>query len=317
MKFKPGSEEFNASLLKRMQEDERLGSLSNLCINRVEETSRNTVICRVSGGGQKFVAKVQMTKPPSVVEGEFHSLQKLEMCKSVAGLRFLCPVAFYPELGVLITREESGISLRTIIDRGIASREFSADRKLAEDLVSQAAFGLYAFHTLFNIQTGRNGSMQARRYLDYSPKNILVTQEQYSREIVLLDPPEYQEEGSVYLDLGTFCFDVARAAFMPAAILRVPHCWLDRLKWLFLKSYFSCHERPLSDYDLHRVRLGEEARVRQTLMWYAGFLKYRKWPVEMLRFLYFSPMVLLYKHVQIRRSFGRLKKFLHDPDLSE
>jgi len=307
---KPGSSTFNSILLQRLQADRAIGHLKCFCIERIEKVSRNTLIYRIEGGSQRFVAKVQMTKPASVVAAEYNLLCELVKRLSTGGIRSLYPVALYPELGVLLTCEETGNSIRAYVDRGIHSKDGSEARTRAESLMEHAAYALYRFHTAFGIHKDKDGTELARRYLDYSPRNLLVVGSKEGEEIVLLDPPEFEEDGSIHLDLGTFCFDLARAGFMPGALLQLSQRWLDRLKWQFLSTYFDYLGRRLTATDLEVVCKSEQARAAKVLGWYARFFRYRSWPQEFARFLYFSPLVIWYRIFPIKRSYRLMRREL-------
>ena len=289
MRPKPGSSTFNFILLQRLRTDRAIGHLKYFCIKRIEKVSRNTLIYRIEGGSQRFIAKVQMTKPASVVAAEYKLLCELVKRLSTGGIRSLYPVALYPELGVLLTCEETGKSIRAYVDRGIHSKDGSEARTRAESLMEHAAYALY---------------------LDYSPRNLLVVESKEGEEIVLLDPPEFEEDGSIHLDLGTFCFDLARAGFMPGALLQLSQRWLDRLKWQFLSTYFDYLGRRLTATDLEVVCKSEQARASKVLGWYARFFRYRSWPQEFARFLYFSPLVIWYRIFPIKRSYKLMRREL-------
>lgn len=313
MRPQPGSQLFEERLLERLRADVRIENAHELRIQSVKTTSRNTLIYRIVGGGHRLIGKVQITKPAWVVTAEYYMLRELINRLCVDGIRSLYPVTLYPELGVLITREEAGIPLRSFIDYGIRAAPWSPIRQHAETLIARAAVGLCAFHTAFGIRKGDEGFEIARRYLDYSPRNVLVASNSINdAELILIDPPELVEEGAVHLDIGTFCFDISRAGFMPQSLFRFKSAqlWLDSLKWRFITSYFNCLGRRVTSSDLIAIRDAEVQRAQQALQWYARFFIYRRWMVEFARFLYFSPFILWYITSYLRHSYRRFHSWL-------
>lgn len=169
---------------------------------------------------------------------------------------------------------------------------------------------MHTFHAKFGIEKSPKGNEIVSQYLDYSPRNILIAGDTRHIETILVDPPEYEQRGTVYLDLGTFCFDLARASFTPNVFSISSLAWLDQLKWEFLKSYFLYLGRPLRLIDLTSVRNWEESRANRVLYWYSRFFRYKTWPKELARFLYFSPVVIWYKYMYLNRSYSWLSRQL-------
>lgn len=169
--------------------------------------------------------------------------------------------------------------------------------------MDDAARAVFSYHQVYGITHGRDGIVSSRRYLDCSSRNFLVTESQHETEIVLMDPPEFEKNGPVHLDLGVFCFDLSRAGFLPVSLIRHPQTWLHHLKEKFLKAYFSYLGHTFSSQDISEVREGEKLRARQVLGFYARFMQFPNWPYEFLRFGYFTPFIFLYQNLQLDLKF--------------
>lgn len=300
MTLVPGTYEFEKKLIARVRQE--LNPVEPARLVSRELYSRNTLIYRLSIGDRRFVAKIQLSQQLEELATEYEVLKDLEtrLSGDVASLK---PVAFFPELYALVTVEEQGLPLRYYVDESIRSGS-EETRVKTRRFIRRAAAALHRFHFQFGIDPDER---QVRQYLDYSPRNVLIKDD---RAVILMDPPEHERFGSVHEDLGVFCFDLSRAAFMPSAIVRFPAEWLDALKFEFLMTYMRCLGRSLTESDLVAVRAGEKQRATNALSWYANFYKYRAWPREFARWAYFTPMISLYLKSGLTQSYRRLQRNL-------
>ena len=101
-----GSERFTSLLLERLRADERVDK--PVALESVRVSSRNTVVYRVRGGDTPLFCKVERGTRPVFVEDEYAMLLKLQRRLAGAGLRALVPLAVYPDLRALVSREEAG-----------------------------------------------------------------------------------------------------------------------------------------------------------------------------------------------------------------
>jgi hypothetical protein len=274
-----------ARLLERLRAD--LGG--DPAIVAVTDTSRHTRIYRVRTQTMALVCKAERGTRKSMLEAEFRKLVELQQRLAGSGLRSLEPVAVYPELGVLVTREEPGETVRAYIDRGIAS---AALRGEAEALMAPCAEVLFGFHRLFG-----------QSYTDFHPGNLLVT----PRGLVMMDPPPLERDRTPQWDLGLFCFGIARAGFAPLAIARSPQRWLDELKAGFVAAYFGRLGRAVTRDDLEAIRASERARGRRAMRSYARFRRFPNWPLELVRMAWFCPVIAAYLAWRLPRSYAGLE----------
>ena len=290
----PGSPAFDTRLA------ERLRTLPTpLRIQDRWRHSRNTLLYRLvtaDGGEGTWIAKAYCTKPAWQLVEEHRVLQALAARLPAGDVRSLEPVAVWEDLGVAVTREVRGTSLLALLTAANGRGGGSVDEARLAGLLERAAHALFAFHQAFGIAP-RDGVERSRMYLDFSPVNLLVPPG--GEGMVLLDPPEFDEEGEVHADLGTFCFELSRAGLRPEQVLRYAHGRVPALKAAFVRAYFARLGRPATAADLARVARHERARARQVLGWYVPFWRYRSPVRELARACWFVPAILFYDRVMM------------------
>ena len=304
----PGGAEFTATLLERLRADPGVCAGGELSLRGMRASSRNTVIYRVSCGDAALFCKAELRTRPSFVKDEHEMLLELQKRLAGTGVRSLTPVAVYPDMRVLVTREESGESLRHYIDEALRAPLGSTARCFVEGLMRRSAEALYRFHVAFGLRRDETGLEQACSYMDFHPGNLLVTSRDAREPLVMMDPPPREPERPVHFDLGTFCFGIARAGFTPQAVLRFQQRWLDGLKADFIGAYFSRLGRRVTAADLARIRAAERHRAGRALVRYGQFFRYRNWARELARMAYFSPIIGAYLALQLPRSYRRLAR---------
>lgn len=295
---KPGSIEFKERLIARLGES----TAEDIVVHEVRASSRNTVIYRVRAGETPLICKAELATRPASVQCEYEML--LELQRRLSGpVRPLVPVAVYPEIGVLVTREEPGETVRRYIDRAVADPKL---RGTVEDLMDPCAEALHRFHGAFGIAR-HDGLEHACSYMDFHPGNLLVTSEE-RRTLVMMDPPPKEPMKPVHFDIGTFCFGIARAGFTPYALGRFPQQWLDKLKADFVAAYFRRLGRPVRASDLSSMKRFERRRAGRAVLRYAQFFRYRNWLREFARLAWFSPIIGAYVALHLPRSYRRLAR---------
>jgi hypothetical protein len=299
--MRPHPEGFRQALRSALTGIPSLRSHGEAWVSPGEMVSRNTIIYRCRIGTERLVAKVQPTRPRAVALAEFQMLQDLQRTLGTGQVRAVQPVAYLEDLGVLVTREESGRSLRDLVEDML--RDPGSSEAPVRAAIKAAAEALRLFHDRY-----RKGS-DVRWYMDFSTKNILITHTLNDGvpEVVLMDPPEEELWGCREEDIGILCFDLARIRFLPQFVWRstVPRR-LDRLKALFIYHYYS-HEQLVTqsrswDDVLDRIGDAELRRVRQTLRWYLKPWRYERIGKEILRSCYLIPLTTLYHVAGHRRS---------------
>jgi hypothetical protein len=305
----PGSPQFTSSLLERLRADPDVCPDGSLTLREMRASSRNTMVFRVSCGEMPLFCKAELSTRPSFVKDEHAMLLELQKRLAGAGVRSLTPVAAYPDLRVLVTREESGDSVRHYIDKALRAPEGSPARCFVEGLMERSAEALYRFHVAFGLRRDETGVERASSYMDFHPGNLLVTSRDERNPIIMMDPPPHEPpERPVHFDLGTFCFGIARAGFTPYAVARFPQRWLDDLKATFLAGYFRRLGRASRADDLEAIKASERARAASALRRYAEFHRFPNWPVEFFRMAYFSPVIGAYLTLHLPRSYRRVAR---------
>ena len=297
----PGSAGFDALLEERLR-----GLPTPLRIHEKWRHSRNTLLYRLlpadGGPAASWIAKAYCTKPAAQLAEEHRVLQVLQRrLVPGAGVRSLEPTALWEDLCVGVTREERGESLQGRLQEANASAAGPARRAEAQPLLEWAAAALFHFHQTFGIQV-QDGVERSRLYLDFCPLNLLVG----DGEMVLVDPPEFDQQGDVHADLGTFCFELSRIGLRPDRVLRWRHGRVATLKAAFLRAYFQRLGRAPTAQDLARVRRYERARARQVLGLYLPFWRYRSPARELARACWFLPVIVLYDLALLPRSYRGL-----------
>ena len=299
--MRPHSEAFRQALRSALTGVPSLRSPGEAWVSPGEMVSRNTIIYRCRIGAERLVAKVQLTRPGAVALAEFRMLQDLQRTLGTGRIRALQPVAYLEGLGVLVTREESGRSLRELVVDGLRNPgSFEAPVRAA---IKAAAQALRLFHDRY-----QEGS-DVRWYMDFSTKNVLITPALSDGVpgVVLLDPPEEELWGCREEDIGILCFDLARIQFLPQFVWRrTISRRLDRLKALFIYHYYSPEQRVTQsrswDDVLDRIGDAELRRTRQTLRWYLRPWRYEPIGKEIARSCYLVPLTALYLVAGHRRS---------------
>lgn len=297
----PGTSSFVDELLARLRKDSSAGA--EVALESVSASSRNSLIYRVRADDAPLVCKADLGTRRISISREYGKLQELERRLRGTGVRSLVPVAVYPDLGVLVTREEPGHSVRHYIDRAMGASARSDERPAVEALMEPCAEALFRFHSAFGLHAGEGGLEYAASYMDFHPGNLLAAFRDGRPAVVMMDPPTREKERPVHWDIGTFCFGIARAGFTPHAILRLQQCWVDRLKAKFIAEYFRRLGRSATQADLERIQASERWRAWRALKRYAQFYRFRNWPREMARMAYFSPIVSAYVVFRLKKSY--------------
>lgn len=306
----PGSPEFTGRLLSALEDDPRVRSLGPVELTSVEKVSRNTIIYRCTAGSTRLVAKAQLTKPGAVVSAEFDMLRDMGRRLGGSPVRSLNPIALFPELGVLLTEEEGGTSLREILE--VACRDPRGGWERAESALRASAEALRAFHDAYEADDAHRTS-DVRRYLDFSPKNLLIQDQQRNPSrgrVVLMDPPEEEVWGKRTEDIGGFCFDVTRIGFLPRFLLRWPvRRRIDRLKAQFISDYYGELGNQRTAV-LEAVKEAEGRRAMQALRWYSRPWRYPSVVKETARLCYLGPLTAAYRFGGIHRSHSGIRRLL-------
>jgi hypothetical protein len=305
----PGTPAFHRALAEAL--GKRLHSSDSLELLKATWVSRNTVIYRCVVGDSQLIAKVQLTKPPSVVVAEYHMLRDMENRLNGSAARGLRPVAVLEDLGVLVTEEEAGETLREVIESACRRPEKAWLRAVAG--VDAAARALRAFHGAYRRPLGA-GQSEVRWYLDFSPKNVLIQSGMAGQglpPVVLMDPPEEERWGSPHEDIGGFCYDMTRVRFLPEFLWNSSVAQsIDRLKARFIHQYFL----PTNPHDLIQVlpeiRAAEYRRASQALRWYLKPWRFRSVGKEVLRLCYLGPLTAAYRARGLRLSHSNITELL-------
>jgi hypothetical protein len=273
--------------------------------------SRNTVIYRGVVDGRRIVAKAQLTKPASVVVAQFHMLADMLRRLDGSGTRSLRPVAVLEDLGVLVTEEEAGESLRAWIEAGLRGKDEDWTRAVAG--VDAAARALRCFHAAYQrpVAVGVSALREVRWYLDYSPKNVLIAAGGADPAVVLMDPPEEERWGSPYEDIGGFCYGMTRIRFLPEFLGdHASRRTIDQLKAWFIRQYHAGDTAPPGAAALGEIEAAEYRHASQALRRYMKPWRYRPVAKEVLRLCYLGPLTALYRHRALRRSYGAVARLL-------
>lgn len=300
----PGSAQFTAALLERLKADPGACPGGEPVLRELRMHSRNTAIFRVACGDRRLVCKAELGGRRSYVEEEHGMLRVLQQRLAGSGVRSLSPVAIYPELRVLVTREESGQTVRHVLDQALRSAAGSPTRRLGLSLMERSADALYRFHAAFGLRRDERGVELAASYMDFHPGNLLVGAD---GSLIMIDPPPREPERPVQFDLGRFCFGVARAGFTPGALPRRPQRWLDALKAAFVGAYFTRLGRAATAEDIAAIKASEHSRARRAIKRYGQFHRFPNWPAELARLAYFTPLICAYVAFHLPRSYRRLE----------
>ena len=307
-----GTPDFRVALIETLRERIPTGEGGTVEFGEGEWVSRNTVIYRGRIGTQRVVAKAHVTKPASVLAVEHDMMRSMEGVLADGMVRGLRPMAMLDELGVLVTEEEEGKSLRELIED--ACRRPNEAWRNAVQGVDAAADGLRAFHQAFapTSGVGESATQDVRWYLDFSPKNILVRPSiaRQRPELILMDPPEVERWGNPAEDIGVFCFGVARVRFLPRfvanpSVRRIT----DLLKAAFIRRYFGPTESAMST-ALKQIEAAEGRRALQAIYWYARPWRYPSMAKEVLRLAYLGPLTAVYRSAGLHRSHRRIESIL-------
>jgi hypothetical protein len=313
----PGSQEFRAALLSALGNAPAVKALGPVEIRTEERVSRNTVIYRCRAGPALLVAKAQMTKPPEVAAAEYRMLRELQGTFGEGKIRALRPIALIDHLGVVVTHEEAGDTLRSLIERALVSSDRAWDRVTSG--VGAAAKALRLFHdrSVAPLRTRPGETDRVRCYMDFSSKNILLRwrdPDSAEPELVLMDPPEEERWGDRTEDIGVFCFDLARVRFHPRFVAKSRVS--KRLDWLkagFIKSYYGDLRSIDLEHTLGKITSAERRRAREALGWYLRPWRYDRMLTEIARLLYLAPLTVSYLAGGSRFSARRVRAFMRVP----
>lgn len=303
--MRPQSEAFRQALRSALLRIPSLRFYGEASVAPGKAVSRNTVIYRCRIGPERFVAKVQPTRSKAVALAEFRMLQDLQRNLGAGRIRALQPVAYLEDLGVLVTREEDGRSLRELVQGELLSP--ASFKEPVEAAVRAAAEALRLFHDRYEQAN------LVRQYMDFSTKNILVTvrPDGGPPDVVLMDPPEEEIWGSREADIGVMCFDLARIRFLPQFVWRRSVSRrLNRWKALFISHYHGGDRGAVHSADLDRIHEAERLRARQTLGFYLRPWRYGSIGREIARSCYLFPLTCAYYMVGSRRSAVDIRRLL-------
>lgn len=314
-RIRPGTSAFRRALLTAFENDSSLRPLGTVEFLSEERTSRNTVIYRCRIGNERLVAKAQITKPASVAVAEYQILQEMHQRFGTGAVRSLRPVALFRDLGVLVTKEEQGTSLRSLLEG--ACEDPSSHWYAATAGVRAAAWALRAFHDAYpGPDHHEDGpSHLVRTYMDFSPKNVLIRTEAATSgpEVILMDPPEEERWGDRADDVGGFCFDMTRVSFLPGFLFRrSASVRIDWLKAWFLHSYYRPWYGGAWGTVCRRVKGAECRRADQALRWYLRPWRYSSVLKETARLCYLGPITALHRFRGVHRSYSRVERFLEE-----
>lgn len=270
-----------------------------LTVESVERFSRNTIVCRFRAGGKSYVAKVSVTKEPEIAEREYQQLLDFKrQLTDQPGVGTLNPVAYFADVGMIITEEVPGDSLRQWVLRGIQESADSETRQQVEVMVKEAACALRKFHLAFTDPGLADPFHVGRVYLDYGPGNILSMPSEKERggwRMVLLDLPEENRSGSCFFDVGTFCFELGRCALRKGRWLPSQFRWVNELKRIFIETYVGLLDVPLSVEVMDRVRSFEMERIETVLGYYRNFGQFENRLKEFTRFAVSTLLITHYR----------------------
>jgi hypothetical protein len=306
----PGTAPFRRALIEALNGALAEAGCDSAEITSEEQVSRNTLIYRCRIAGKRLVAKAQLTKPPWVVVAEYRMLLDMAGTLGTGPVRALRPVAVFEHLGTLVTEEEEGVFVRTLLVEALAGDEAAWRRGLTA--IEAAAAALRVFHASYTGATRGEDIPWARSYLDFSSKNILLKPERAPGgrpHVVLLDPPEEERWVHPTEDIGVFCFDMARIVFLPRFVLRPGvRSRVDHMKLAFIRHYYqtSVLDRGILD----RIEAAERRRADQTLKWYLVPWRYGSVVKETARLCYLGPLTAGYRMRGVRRSYARLAHLL-------
>lgn len=267
-----------------------------LAVVRRWRHSRNTVLYELADpAGGRHVAKAYVSKPVEFLVEEHRVLGELNAAWGPDGdVTAVRPTWLSTELGVLATARAPGESLKALLLARNRRGRGGADAGALREMVRAAAVALHRFHAVF--RDGAGTPERSRRYIDYHPVNLLYRPgADGGWRVTLLDVPETREVADVHLDVGTFCFELARIGLHPAHVARYRHRAVPALKEAFIGAYFAAWGRVPTRADRAAVRAAELARGAAVRRWLARFWEYRSNPaVEGGKAAYFLPVLSAY-----------------------
>jgi hypothetical protein len=285
--------------------EEQLGRLDNpLKIVNAWSHSRNTILLRLKSeaDGATYIGKLYRAKSIDFIVHEYAVLLDLQKTLIGTGVRALIPYALLEDVGLMITAEEHGSSLQQLIQRGNSRRTTDQSAMEIHAFLEKAAAGIYHFHSAYGLKKNNRDLEESRLYLDYCPANVMIT-DGVRREVVLLDPPEREEHGSVHNDLGTFCFELSRIGLRPNRVIGFKHSSVPRFKKIFVNAYFELLGRAITAHDIDAVKEAERTRARAARSWYYPFWRYEKPWIEFARAAWFVPIITLYASALLERTY--------------
>lgn len=262
-------------------------------LSEVKRTSRNTCIYLFTSGDKALLARVNHNAKKSDIENEVKSLK--EIYSLIQGyhsqIKVVEPFGICKEPLALVTIKEEGMLLSEYITAYLQRNRRNIDAfhhgiELAGKLLGR-------IHNKWRISSGESSNNQVRLFLDFSPKNLLVRDSE-NPEIILFDTPEKFDYGSPWKDVGTFTFELTRAAVRGIGVKAITDSRVIDMKKKFIFSY--CEERGI-DYkeDIWQLVLkGERSRANEVIGFYTKFWRSDKWLKEMLRGTIYGIMVLIY-----------------------
>jgi hypothetical protein len=267
-----------------------------LSVARRWRHSRNTVLYELADpAGGRHVAKAYVSKPAEFLVEEHRVLAELNAAWGQDGpVSAVRPTWLDTERGVLATALAPGDSFKSLLLARNRRGRGGVDAEGLREMVRAAAGALHRFHALY--RDGAGSPERSRRYIDYHPVNLLYRPGAAGGwRVTLMDVPETRETAAVHLDVGTFCFELARIGLHPAHVARYRHRAVPALKEAFIDTYFAAWGRAPTPADREAVRAAELARGEAVRGWLRRFWEYRANPaVEGAKAAYFLPVLSAY-----------------------
>jgi len=266
--------------------------------------SRNTKIYCFEVEGQAYIAKLNSTMSSDDLYTEYVQYTNLQDLLEPYDVRSLDPIAFVKEMGVIITKEEKGITLHDLLLQYLDSVH---SEKILQKLVlavEKSAYALYTYHNVYNKNVTKE--RKSKSYLDFSPSNILLAES----EIIILDLPEKNITQSVYFDLGVFCFELNRVFLKRKKWFGQQFSIANHLKYTFIQKYHQLYGESITHENLDKVKQNEVFRIKKVIRYYRNFRKYDDVIMQFLRCMFIVPVILFYYKLVLPKGYKEIESQL-------